>query len=621
MAFESAKPKPLPQPTESRRLLEDGGFSRYRTLLEEIPLAIWEADWSALKIHVDKLRSDGITDFERLFMNNRDLVLELADKVKNLGFNQYAMLMYRTPDRETFIAFDEEDDFLTEDEYQSFRETLTAFVIGENRIVTEGWEKAYDGTDLRFRVTTVIPEGSSNDWSRIIHITEDMTETFKLSEKIAYQASHDSLTGLINRYEFEQRLNQAIEITRSDNVEHVLGYLDLDQFKIVNDTLGHVAGDELLRQVGNVLEGQVRKHDTLARLGGDEFGVLMEHCTIPQARRVANNILGAIEKFRFVWEGHIFHIGVSIGLAPLTETNRSVTNALSTADSACYTAKGEGRNRVHVFETDDMDLACRQSEMRWVVRIDQALEDERFRLWSQPIVSVIADPDEGMNFEFLLRLIDERGETILPEAFLPAAERYGLSIKLDRWVIVTALNWLSRNPKLLERLHMCFVNLSSSSLADPEFLTFVLERFEQLVIPPKKICFEITETATIANLSKATAFMEALRRQGCRFALDDFGSGLSSFAYLKTLPVDYLKIDGTFVKNIVDDEMDLAIVRSINDVGKVMGKQTIAESVESDGILEKLREIGVDYAQGYVIEHPTPIRGIAGISRRSKQGF
>jgi EAL domain-containing protein (putative c-di-GMP-specific phosphodiesterase class I) len=259
--------------------------------------------------------------------------------------------------------------------------------------------------------------------------------------------------------------------------------------------------------------------------------------------------------------------------------------------------------------------------MQWVAKIDQALEDERLQLWSQPIVPVITGSGEGESFEFLLRLLDERGETILPEVFLPAAERYGLSTKLDRWIVAEALGWLSRNPTLLERLHLCFINLSGTSLADSEFLDFVRERLEQFQIPPQKICFEVTETAAIANLSKAITFMGALRKQECRFALDDFGSGLSSFAYLKTLPVDYLKIDGAFVKDIVDDEMDLAIVRSINDVGKVMGKWTIAEFVESEAILEKLREIGVDYAQGYVIEHPTPIQEIEVISRRSKQGF
>jgi diguanylate cyclase (GGDEF)-like protein/PAS domain S-box-containing protein len=436
---------------------------------------------------------------------------------------------------------------------------------------------------------------------------QDITERKELSEKLAYQANHDALTGLINRGEFERRLGRALDRSRKSGDEHAICYLDLDQFKVINDTCGHMAGDELLRQLGQSLATSVRKRDTLARLGGDEFGVLMEHCTLAQARRVADKVCRTVAEFRFLWEERVFRIGVSIGLVPITESSGSVSNVLSAADSACYAAKDEGRNRVHVYHLDDTDLARRQREMRWVARIDQALEDERFQLWSQPIGPVMADSGEGDDFELLLRLVDERGKIILPEVFLTAAENYGLFTKLDRWVIATAFAWLGRNPKLLEGLHLCFINLSGASLTDEEFLEFVHEQLEKSQIPPRKICFEVTETAAIANLSRARTFMEALRGQGCRFALDDFGSGLSSFAYLKSLPVDYVKIDGTFVRDIVDDEVDLALVRSINDVAKVMGKWTIAESVENEAIVEKLCELGVDYAQGYAIGHPAPI--------------
>jgi EAL domain-containing protein (putative c-di-GMP-specific phosphodiesterase class I) len=351
----------------------------------------------------------------------------------------------------------------------------------------------------------------------------------------------------------------------------------------------------------------VRKRDTLARLGGDEFGVLMEHCTLVQARRVANEVRKAVGEFRFVWEERVFRIGVSIGLVPITESTEGVANILSAADSACYGAKDEGRNRVHVYHLDDADLTRRQGEMQWVPRIDQALEDDRFRLWLQPIVPVMTGPGEGEHFELLLRLVDEQGEIVPPGVFLPAAERYGLSTNLDRWVVGTALGWLSRKAQLLERLHLCSINLSGTSLTDEDFLEFVHKQLEQSTVRAQQICFEITETAAITNLSKAMTFMGALKGRGCRFALDDFGSGLSSFVYLKTLPVDYLKIDGAFVKRIAEDEVDLALVRSINDVAKAMGKCTIAEFVESDAILEKLRAIEVDYAQGYGIGHPAPI--------------
>ncbi len=435
---------------------------------------------------------------------------------------------------------------------------------------------------------------------------QDVTEIKLAEEALSYQATHDVLTGLINRSEFERRIERVLHTARASQGEHALCYLDLDQFKVVNDTCGHMAGDELLRQIGLALSETVRKRDTLARLGGDEFGVLMEHCTLEQAKRVAENLRRAVADFRFVWEGQMFRVGMSAGLVAIAEASESTTALLSAADSACYVAKDEGRNRVHVYRLDDSDLAQRHGEMQWVTRINQALEEDRFELWSQPIAPVARGTDEGEHFEVLLRLIDEDGGTVPPGAFLPAAERYGLSTELDRWVIDKALGWLHGNPKRLEGLHLCCINLSGPSLAEEEFLEFMMEQLAQSRVPAEKLCFEVTETAAIANLSRAITFMGALKEQGCKFALDDFGSGLSSFAYLKTLPVDYLKIDGAFVKDIVDDAVDLAMVRSINDVGTVMGKATIAEFVENDEILKILSDIGIDYAQGYGIGRPAP---------------
>ncbi len=438
-------------------------------------------------------------------------------------------------------------------------------------------------------------------------VLHDITERKHAEDTLAYQATHDALTGLINRGEFERRLARVLETANMSQGEHALCYMDLDQFKVINDTCGHMAGDELLRQLGKVLSASVRKRDTLARLGGDEFGVLIEHCSLRQARRVANKIRSAVADFHFAWATQTFRIGVSIGLVPISETSENVATLLSAADSACYAAKDEGRNRVHVYRLDDTELARRQGEMQWVGRINQALEDDRFQLWSQPIVPIGGETGNDWHLELLLRLIDEQGQIVLPGAFLPAAERYGLSTRLDRWVVSAAFRWLNRNPELLGRLHLCCINLSGASLADEEFLSYIQEQLDQFRVPARKICFEITETAAIASLSRAMTFMEQLKSRGCLFALDDFGSGLSSFAYLKTLPVDYLKIDGAFVKDIVEDELDLALVRSISDVGKVMGKATIAEFVENDTILCKLREVGVDYAQGYGIGRPSPI--------------
>jgi len=443
-------------------------------------------------------------------------------------------------------------------------------------------------------------------------VCRDVTEAHNLSLELSYQASHDSLTGLVNRRELESRLARVLETARADGSHHALCYLDLDQFKVINDTCGHVAGDELLRQLSEVLRAKVRRRDTLARLGGDEFGVLMEHCVLRQAERVANTLRKVVEEFRFSWENKTFSVGVSIGLVPVTSESESVGGALSAADTACYVAKDQGRNRIHVYHPEDVELARRHGEMQWVARINQALEEDRFCLSVQPIRPLadvgLESPSDGRGyFELLLRMRDSSGRLVPPGAFLPAAERYSLSVRLDRWVVEKIFSWLDAHPEQLERLGMCSINLSGHSIADEDFLQFVIASLDGTNVPAEKLCFEITETAAITNLVSATRFITALKGWGCHFALDDFGSGLSSFAYLKQLAVDFLKIDGVFVKDVVDDPINLAMVKSINDIGKVMGKRTIAEFVENDGILEKLREVGVDYAQGYRVGRPKPL--------------
>ena len=443
--------------------------------------------------------------------------------------------------------------------------------------------------------------------SGVVVSWRDLTETHTLSEKLSYQASHDALTGLVNRREFEQRLRQLIEMARTEHTEHALCYLDLDQFKVINDTCGHVAGDELLRQLGMVLPEQVRKGDTLARLGGDEFGVLMEGCSITQATRVANALLEAIRNLHFHWEDKTFNIGVSIGVVPINETSESITAVLSTADSACYAAKDAGRNQIHVYREDDVKVAERQGEMQWVARIQRALDDDRFELYAQPILPVLSQSSAPVHYEILLRMQDEQGQIVMPGAFLSAVERYNLSARLDNWVIRNAFEWLVRHPEFREKLDLISINLSGHSLGDGQLMGYIIEQFKDGRIPPEKICMEIIETAAITNLTNATRFIKLLKEWGCRFALDDFGSGLSSFAYLKNLPVDYLKIDGLFVKDILDDAIDYAMVKSINEIGHVMGKRTVAEFVDSEAILSSLRVIGVDYAQGYAVGEPRPI--------------
>jgi diguanylate cyclase (GGDEF)-like protein len=423
---------------------------------------------------------------------------------------------------------------------------------------------------------------------------------------LGHQASHDALTGLVNRVAFERRLVRVLETARMEGARHALCYLDLDQFKIINDTCGHMAGDELLRQLGVLLPGRVRKRDTLARLGGDEFGVLMERCSLGQAMRVAEGLREAVEGYRFVWEGKSFSLGVSIGLVPITHHTRSITEVLRDADSACYTAKDRGRNRIHVYRIGDEALVRRHGEMQWAVRINRALEEGRFELSYQPIVRLDGGQGGG-HYELLLRMQDEQGRVVLPGVFLAAAERYQLSSKVDRWVIGKVCEWFAGHPRQLERLRLCGINLSGHSLGDEQFLGLVIRLLEDAAIPLEKLCFEVTETAAIANLANATRFITALRARGCRFALDDFGSGVSSFAYLRSLPVDYLKIDGTFVRHIVDDPIDSAMAQSINEIGHTMGKRTVAESVENAAILNKLQQMGVDYAQGFVIARPQPL--------------
>ncbi len=442
---------------------------------------------------------------------------------------------------------------------------------------------------------------------RLTGTAQDITEAHNFSEQLSFQASHDALTGLINRREFEHRLKRVLETARSENTEHVLCYFDLDQFKVVNDSCGHVAGDELLHQLASFLNQRVRRRDTLARLGGDEFAVLMERCSLKQARRVANSLRKAIEGFQFRWEDKSFSIGVSIGLVLINKDSHSGIDVLKDADSACYAAKDAGRNRIHVYHEDDTQLAKRHGEMQLATRIEQSLEHDRFHLDFQPIAPVTGTGAETGFYELLLRMEDKEGDVVPPDVFFAAAERYNLATKLDRWVIGTAFSWLASHPEHLGRLFLLSLNLSGRSLGDEEFLPFVMDQFKEKKISPQNICFEVTETAAIANLVTATRFINMLKGRGCVFALDDFGSGLSSFAYLKNLAVDFLKIDGVFVKHILDGPIDLAMVKSINDIGHVMGKKTIAECVENEAILRKLQEIGVDYAQGYAVGRPQPL--------------
>jgi diguanylate cyclase (GGDEF)-like protein/PAS domain S-box-containing protein len=432
------------------------------------------------------------------------------------------------------------------------------------------------------------------------------------NQQLSWQATHDQLTGLANRREFEKRLEEAVVDARMSKHTHALCYLDLDRFKIVNDTCGHVAGDELLRQVSTLLQNSVRKTDVLARLGGDEFALLLYNCPLESALRVAQQLQESINIFRFAWQEKPFSIGVSIGIVTINEQTTNVDKVLNDADAACYAAKNKGRNRVHLYEANDVDLTQQRLDMLWVARIERAIADDQFCLYYQPIAPLNANLATGFHYEVLLRLVDDNGELISPMAFLPTAERCNLMPSVDRWVISTFFTWLSdsssgilRKPLNLKSIYA--INLSGATVNDDQFIDFLKEQLSIHQIPTALICFEITETVAIANLGKAAGLIKDLKSLGCRFALDDFGSGMSSFAYLKSLPVDYLKIDGAFVKDIADDPIDFAMVEAFNRIGHVMGLQTIAEYVANDSILQKVRSLGVDYAQGYFIAKPKPI--------------
>lgn len=444
--------------------------------------------------------------------------------------------------------------------------------------------------------------------SHYISVQEDITNEYQLSEQLNHQACHDALTGLINRPEFERRTKRLLATVLTDDSKHALCFMDLDQFKVVNDTCGHMAGDELLRQLGCALQRSVRQSDTLARLGGDEFAVLIEDCPLTHAERVANDLQKTIQDFHFSWQGHTFRVSASIGLVAINETTSDLSELMARADSACYMAKDQGRNRIHVYHPEDRELAQRQGEMKWVARIHRAIAENRFCLYAQAIEPLANST--GNHYEILIRLRGNEGEIIPPGAFLPAAERYNIITQLDRWVIEECCQLLLAHPAFLERINFISINLSGQSLTDESFLDFVIEQLQQPDIDCDKICFEITETAAIANLTRAMKFISTLKGLGCKFALDDFGSGLSSFAYLKNLPVDYLKIDGMFVKGLVNDPIDHAMVKSINEIGQIMGMKTIAEFVESDEIKGMLREIGVNYVQGYGIGKPLPFESL-----------
>ncbi|MDR9435701.1 MAG: EAL domain-containing protein [Thiohalophilus sp.] len=459
-----------------------------------------------------------------------------------------------------------------------------------------------DGETAWIRVTLSRFAEQTDSHACYLAIIEDISESHRLSAELSYQASHDELTGLINRRAFERYLDDALNHARNENSVHALCFIDLDQFKIINDTSGHFVGDYLLRQVAEMLSQHLRKGDVLARLGGDEFALILEYCDPDKAIELTDKLRQTLNATRFAWEDRSFNIGCSIGIVPITSASVDTTSLLRMADAACYLAKEQGRNRIHLVDDDDQALVERHEQMEWVGRIHAAIDDNRLFMDAQYITSLSSA--EQRRYEVLVRMRDEDGRVLPPGAFLPAAERFDIAHLIDRWVIEHVLVQLGSHPEHLATLDACHINISGCSFDHLDFLDFVVGLFERHAVPAEKICFEITETAAVRSLTDARVFMERLGDLGCTFALDDFGSGLSSFGYLRQLPVDLIKIDGNFVRNIVTDATDRVMVNAISDIGQSMDKMIVAEFVENDNTLKLLQDMGVHFAQGYAVHYP-----------------
>jgi diguanylate cyclase (GGDEF)-like protein/PAS domain S-box-containing protein len=435
-------------------------------------------------------------------------------------------------------------------------------------------------------------------------LLHDVTELRGQHRQMSYQATHDALTGLVNRREFERRLEEAAEAARRGEAIHMLCYLDLDRFKIVNDSSGHLAGDSMLREAAKLLRDAVRDSDTVARIGGDEFGLLLVGCPLDKARQIADDVCRAVAAYRFVWHDRVFNIGVSVGLIEIGREAGSVEQLLAAADSACYVAKKEGAGRVSVYSARDEALARSTGEIEWLQKLQGAIKEERFALYYQPIVAAYGGETDGPSMEVLLRMLDEDGKEIQPAEFVQAAERFRLMASVDRWVVQTTLTALSRNAFQLAQDRSVCINISGQTLSDPLFLEFVVECLDSTGVSPGQVCFEIAESAVIGNLEHARRFIGVLHGMGCEFTIDDFGSGVGSFSSLKTLDLDYLKLDGSFMRNLAADSVSQTMVTAMIKLARTLNFRIIAEQVEDNAALDAARRMGVDYIQGFVIARP-----------------
>jgi diguanylate cyclase (GGDEF)-like protein/PAS domain S-box-containing protein len=449
--------------------------------------------------------------------------------------------------------------------------------------------------------------GPGSSISGTVVVFHDVGELRGLTQKMSYQATHDPLTGLINRREFERRLDDAMDSAHAEEAIHMLFYMDLDRFKAVNDSCGHLAGDNMLREVANLIKEQVRDSDFVGRLGGDEFGALLIGCPIEKARQIASDICNAIAGYRFVWKDKIFNIGISIGLVEISHVSGSLQDVMSAADSACYVAKQEGRGKVHVYSARDEAIARERGDIQWLRELHTALHEDRFELAMQPILAMTGGVESGPAVEVLIRLPDSNGRIADSAEFLKPAERYQLMPQIDRWVVNATLAAIAGGEIKITSGRSCAINLSGQTLGDESFLGFVVDAMDRTAISPSSICFEVTETAILSNVQHAQRFIEVLHGIGCEFSLDDFGSGLGSFSSLKHLPIDYLKIDGTYTRNLRTDEVNQEMVAAMIKLARTMQFRIVAEQVENQEDFDWLRNIGVDFVQGRFIEAPMPL--------------
>ncbi len=465
-----------------------------------------------------------------------------------------------------------------------------------------------DGTELAIGDSAAPLRDRNGATVGVVLVFHDVTERRRTVRKLSHEATHDSLTGLISRQEFEVRLGRVLAEAAAGAGEHALCYLDLDRFKVVNDTCGHEAGDGLLRTIGRLLAGRLRSRDTVARLGGDEFGILLEHCSLAKAEEIAGNLRGAIEDFDYVWGERSFSLGASIGVVPITAASERIADVLRTADDACYAAKEAGGNRVHLGQ-ETIPRVQQQVETRRITRLTRAVEEGRFQLFAQAIVPLVPELPARPRCEIQLRLPDEQGGLETPDSFLPQAERNRLIPAIDRWLVrqtVALLGaWHRDHPEC--ELPLCSIHLSVSSLDDAGLVPALREYLAEHRLPPEALCFEIDEAATLGNFARLVRLISEIREVGCGVGLDDFGSGLASFAHLKALLVDYVKISGHYVRSVAEDPVHSALVSAINEVGRIMGIATIADEVESETVLQKLRALGVEYAQGHAVAQPAPL--------------